>query len=150
MKKAKTALQKFITTHVLKWLSKRRKKKAKEIASFLKSQVLQPELLVYSSKIQKNILILQRTARLFLIRRKLTLAFNCKQWLNVEIDVIRQQKKDLAIQMEQHINFMQIVNKEESIKAMASLSQTPAKLKRLLISQFMKVRTINSLFQIDY
>ncbi len=64
-----------------------------KLVTFLLSLKSQPQMLSLMNQVQRRLLVAQRCIKLFLKRRKLTYAFNCRNWVITEVEVLRDTKK---------------------------------------------------------
>jgi len=94
---ARQRILKFLNVYVMRWVHKRRLINKAKAIKFLDTLQKQPILLSVLGKIESRILTVQRTFRFYLKKRKLLYAFNCKNWVDHELEILNQNKKDQMI-----------------------------------------------------
>jgi hypothetical protein len=87
-KRAKAKIVFCLKSFVRRWVSRRRIISKTKIIKFLQHTVEQPYIFGIMTQVYKRVTVLQRTVKLFLKRRKLTYAFNCRNWVEHEVDIL--------------------------------------------------------------
>lgn len=127
MRVAEARIHCFLKIRIRKWAARIRLQKKTKIANFIVASKEQPHIFSIMTLVYKRILVAQRTIKLFLKRKKLMYAFNCKNWVLKEVETLNQAKKsETRRSLITHIE-------------LANMTKTPPQIKLLYIREYFKV-----------